>query len=782
MKRFIVVLSSLLMLPAFAEVAPVYYDDFVEYSDDFVEEGAPEETKEDVNSGTQQKAVTQRATANRSTSRAISNTKASSSNTRAVAASGRNAQRTSRSVTSRTAKPASGNIAQKSSNQRARVVSRSGRTSQPVTARVSATGTSVMAKPVSTTAYSQNTLTDSGVSYYNGTNARIGSVRRATLRAATTSSEISGTQITDADVSNTTSNLEAITELTEYCKTQYAACMDNYCNVLDDNQGRCSCSKNIKNYAATEAALEKATEEFQDTVQKIKYIGLTADQINSLFLETEAESAMKSTKDTSSLKTTLDRIKDKILVDATSPNASSSYTGNISMDLSGLLNIDLTSGFDLGSFLNMDSASTSNVSNQRGEQLYKTATARCKTSVLNSCTAQGIDSNIITNSYDLEIDKQCMAYERNLNEANMEMRTNARNAATILQQARLMLAQNKNSYDLRGCVAAIDACMQDDYVCGSDYESCLDPTGKYLAGGAVVKGGTPGVAGGTVVNQNDICDPADFSTTDCEHIGEWLSGGMYDLYSTWDYGTGKNAWGGGVGEKLGEYIEEKLNSWKSVYTNESMAPNDIATYLLQKIGYIDDEDKAHGMCASVMKQCQDYTFSNVSRSSKRYIPNNEVVRQYLSTALSKIKLQQDAIIADYAEDCRSDVSSCLSTNGYDEQNTGTTASKSAVNACRAEIVTCMSATGQKPKDPAKLTLRVMKNWIDSMLIVCQTNYYVKDDGENAVTCELCGKSENNISLVSSGGQSNMCYCPEGYTATESLDNGFPKTCTKDSEQ
>ena len=781
MKRFIVVLSSLLMLPAFAEVAPVYYDDFVEYSDDFVEEGAPEETTEDVNSGTQQKAVTQRATANRSTSRAISNTKASSSNTRAVAASGRNAQRTSRSVTSRTAKPASGNIAQKSSNQRARVVSRSGRTSQPVTARVSATGTSVMAKPVSTTAYSQNTLTDSGVSYYNGTNARIGSVRRATLRAATTSSEISGTQITDADVSNTTSNLEAITELTEYCKTQYAACMDNYCNVLDDNQGRCSCSKNIKNYAATEAALEKATEEFQDTVQKIKYIGLTADQINSLFLETEAESAMKSTKDTSSLKTTLDRIKDKILVDATSPNASSSYTGNISMDLSGLLNIDLTSGFDLGSFLNMDSASTSNVSNQRGEQLYKTATARCKTSVLNSCTAQGIDSNIITNSYDLEIDKQCMAYERNLNEANMEMRTNARNAATILQQARLMLAQNKNSYDLRGCVAAIDACMQDDYVCGSDYESCLDPTGKYLAGGAVVKGGTPGVAGGTVVNQNDICDPADFSTTDCEHIGEWLSGGMYDLYSTWDYGNGKNAWGGGVGEKLGEYIEEKLNSWKSVYTNESMAPNDIATYLLQKIGYIDDEDKAHGMCASVMKQCQDYTFSNVSRSSKRYIPNNEVVRQYLSTALSKIKLQQDAIIADYAEDCRSDVSSCLSTNGYDEQNTGTTASKSAVNACRAEIVTCMSATGQKPKDPAKLTLRVMKNWIDSMLIVCQTNYYVKDDGENAVTCELCGKSENNISLVSSGGQSNMCYCPEGYTATESLDNGFPKTCTKDSE-
>ena len=33
MKRFIAVLSSLLVLPAFAEVAPIAYDDYIEYSD-----------------------------------------------------------------------------------------------------------------------------------------------------------------------------------------------------------------------------------------------------------------------------------------------------------------------------------------------------------------------------------------------------------------------------------------------------------------------------------------------------------------------------------------------------------------------------------------------------------------------------------------------------------------------------------------------------------------------------------------------------------------------------
>ena len=37
MKRFITVLSSLLVLPAFAEVAPVYYDDVIEYTDDMMD-------------------------------------------------------------------------------------------------------------------------------------------------------------------------------------------------------------------------------------------------------------------------------------------------------------------------------------------------------------------------------------------------------------------------------------------------------------------------------------------------------------------------------------------------------------------------------------------------------------------------------------------------------------------------------------------------------------------------------------------------------------------------
>ena len=34
MKRFIAVLSGLLVLPAFAEVAPIFYEDVIEYAED----------------------------------------------------------------------------------------------------------------------------------------------------------------------------------------------------------------------------------------------------------------------------------------------------------------------------------------------------------------------------------------------------------------------------------------------------------------------------------------------------------------------------------------------------------------------------------------------------------------------------------------------------------------------------------------------------------------------------------------------------------------------------
>ena len=787
MKRFITVLSSLLVLPAFAEVAPVYYDDVIEYTDDMIddEEIVTEEAKAPVQNVGQRNTINRSSSASRAISSATaSGTSRTNTSSRAIATSPRSTTGTARGTASRTAKTNTV-ISRNQKATRASVTARGAQTSKPVTARVGTMNNSVM--PGNRySSYTQSELTDAGAPLYNANTARIGvSSRRATARVSTsTASATVSPVVTEEDVSTTTKNLTALSELTEYCKAQYAACMDNYCNVLDDNQGRCSCSKNLKNYAKTEAALAQATEKFQEAVQKIKYIGLTGPQIEALFAETEAEISMKSNSDSSRLKNSLDTIK-KGIVDVSSPSSSAyDATNGISLDLNGLLNFDATGGFDLNSFLGNTGSGTSNVSNQRGEQLYKTATNRCRTAVLNSCTSQGIDANVITNSYDLEIDKQCMAYERSLNEANTEMRNNVSNATNILQQARLLLTQNKNSYDFRGCVAAIDACMQDEFVCGSDYELCLDPTGKYLANGEIVKGGTPGVSGG----QNKTETPYDPDST------TWVSEGMYNLYSVWDYQgasdtTTKNAWSVGANEDLGGYIDAALATWKTEYNKTNTNTSNLALYLLQKVGYIDskDNEKVHGMCASVMKQCQDYTFDS-QKTNKKYLPANEVVRQYLASTLAKIKVKQDAILSDYAEDCRSEVQSCLSTNGYDESNTGSTASKTAVNACASEITTCMSVGGYQVVDGVKLTLRAMTDWVASILVSCPVNTYLVDDGIGGATdggtpvsCTPCEPvpvmkvvtsggttvyqqdGTKTVSSYSAGGQVTRCSCPDTYS-------------------
>ena len=764
MKRFITVLSGLLVLPAFAEVAPIYYDEIVEYTDDMIDAVDAAEN-EAVESQSVQKAQP-RTNINRSSSRAISAgatsaTSRANTSSRAMAANPRAtvSRGTTSRTTARTATPT-------------RVSARSAASTKPVTARVGVSGTT---GPRTVTASTIKTLNDSNVKYNATGTSKVGSEtasrvgianRRSTARMSTPVAVTTTTAITQEDVNATSTNMNALAELTDLCKSQYAACMDNYCNVLDDNQGRCSCSKNVKNYEKTEETLKAATEQFQDVIQKIKYIGLTGEQIETLFTETEAEVAMRSNTDKSQLKTSLDSIKRKI-VDVSSPNASSyEAIDGLSFDLSGLLNADFTAGFDLTSFFNTTSKkSTTSVVNQRGDQLYKSATNRCKTQVLDNCVVQGVEANVIVNAYDLEIDKQCVLYERSLNEANDEMRNNVRNASTILQQARLMLAQNRNAYDVRGCVAAIDACMQDEYVCGSDYELCLDPTGKYIANGEIVIGGTPGVSGGMQANECPIYH---------SNATKWTSGGMFELYQTWNYKDKKvgnavkttnifsgdstcstegdavtnpaesgprNAWGMGQSETLGAYINAAMNNWSSKKVYTSTEPNeDMATYLLQKIGYIDENDKVHGMCASVMKQCQDYTYTK-GKSKKEYSPDNEVIRQYLASTLTKIKLAQDEILANYAEDCRSDVTSCLSSNGYDESNVYTTASQTAVNACRAYIQTCMSVGGWKPSDNTKLTLREMSDWIGSILTTCPENYYLYESGKTGTTwtseCRVC---------------------------------------------
>ena len=558
-----------------------------------------------------------------------------------------------------------------------------------------------------------------------------------------------------ATPASVTAAMENSAALTSFCKAQYTECMDNFCNVLDDNQGRCSCSKNIKNYEKTENALKAATESLQDVAQQIQYIGLSKDEIETLFSQTEAEIQMQATSDNSQIKNDLDKIKGLIVQVKSGTASSTEIDTGLSMDLSGLMNFNISSsGFDLGSLFGTQTANTGSISNQRGEQLYKTAAARCKTAVLNDCQSQGVDISIVSNAYDMEIDKQCVAYERSLTDANEEMVQTVRNAKSVLQRARLMVAQQKNAYDLRGCVNALDSCMQDDFVCGNDYENCLDPSGKYIVDGEVVVGSMPGQ---THLDDYSSMPGATYSTD--------------GLYSTWNYGSSKNAWGASSG-----YAEGSLNEY--VTSTMGATPTGVgetmSEYLQYKIGYIKD-NKSYGMCASVLNKCQDYTYSNGS-----YSPKNRVIEEYLMRTLVKIKNAQDNVLADYAETCIADVASCLGENNYDETATNSSKSRIAINACRSQIVTCMSVNGRADAEPDPAG---MVGWVSSIMTESSTSV----GGGSAAVCPSGTYSVGGIcaisSVVGSGDCYNMsnaiwdfgknlCYCSDGTSYTHNNGSGY----------
>ena len=123
--------------------------------------------------------------------------------------------------------------------------------------------------------------------------------------------------------------------------------------------------------------------------------------------------------------------------------------------------------------------------------------------------------------------------------------------------------------------------------------------------------------------------------------------------------------------------------------------------------------------------------------------------------LVKIKNAQDTILADYAESCISDVTSCLSDNGYDENQTTSSKSKIAINACRAQIITCMSVNGDATATPSPSS---MTAWVQSVMVEGATNTAAAGVLAASISNEF--DCTNNASGYWDGAK---CYCAPGHT-------------------
>ncbi len=503
-------------------------------------------------------------------------------------------------------------------------------------------------------------------------------------------SRASNVVATAESIQNAKEILENTADLNKSCQEQYNECMDQFCAVVDTNQKRCSCSANVSKYAKVEQAVKDANVQLNDVAQRIRYVGLSADEIRAIMTETEAEEALSGTRDTSETRDMLTEIEKLIRDPKSSTSSYSSGDTGFGLDIDLDFSSDSADMFSLD-FLNTDSGS--NLSNLRGAELYNAAKKRCNT-VLSQCKQAGATSNQITGNYDLAIDKDCIAYEQGLTKMNETLVGNVRSANLMLQKARLAVLQNKNQYDAKGCIGALEACMTDDMVCGEDYYKCVDPTKKYID------------ENGKVVLGQKISNITAF-------MAGYNNASINQTFLSNAYGT--------------VISEGNCNS-----KNDGSC---VVKYLLTKIGTkqkVTDE----GLCRAVLDKCQNYTYE----SDGNYKPYNDVVTNYVQRALVNIRAAQYKIISEYAESCMLDIANCYNQQVTQVNSWSSSASLSSIHnvmrgACRNVALTCAYAVFDKAAD--KNLCNTDENCINSVSEMFY-NSLLCDDGQvydkNTGTC------------------------------------------------
>jgi len=507
------------------------------------------------------------------------------------------------------------------------------------------------------------------------------------------------------------------------CKEEYFDCLNQFCNVLDPNQKQCSCSNRLTQYKKSEESLALANDELNNVAQQIRYIGLTADEVKSILSETEAEAVLSKTVDRTQSRKMLDEIEKIIMNPKSGATAAGSQFFDIDFGGDGFS--DLNSLFGMGS--------NESFATMRGGDLYNTAKKKCS-SILTRCATKKTDQTIISGQYDIEIDKACVAYEAGLKKAAAGVKTNIRSATLMLQKARLAVLDNHNSYDTKGCVAALDSCMKDEMVCGPDYYKCIDPTK-------------------TAIDEN----------------GEVIPGGDVVMIKTMmrDYQN-----------QLETLLTMPDASPKCTGSNAGdLNPTGICVvnYLKDKIGVSRDNRLQSGFCRPVLDRCRQFTYSNGS-----YLENNTVVKSYLERTMSQISAAQNNLITEYASRCLQSVSTCynnqmMQVNAYAG---GINLSPSMVKpvllgSCRNVALSCAYALFPEGNrnDKDKLIDDLSEMFYQAMM--CPTNSYwdrngPRLDNNNPIICADNGGDRcigtnnmrsdiNNIKFINS-----RCACNVGF--------------------
>lgn len=340
-------------------------------------------------------------------------------------------------------------------------------TSQPLTSRTTQQGATISRNDSTTTgrsatARATQAVTPTTTARSGATVSRSATAVPASTRGTTTAR--SGVTVSRAAI-DTVSDVVADTRTGaeyEQCKTAYFNCMDQFCQLKNDDYRRCSCSNRVFDLAETRSIMQDASDQLTVFTENLDVVGMTAAQATAMKTATEGENAL--TSDTSASKQLLQAIMNSIRGD-------DATVGGKYSDLNSI-----TLSFDtVNAFGTADAGQI--IATYNGLNLYNAVYPQCRQAVRADCTDAQLQRAIT--AYLMAVEQDCNTVQSALENQQKQMKSAVRESSAMLDLARVENRQNHNSSDMATCLTEVENAILSEEVCGAGYHKCLD-NGEFI--------------------------------------------------------------------------------------------------------------------------------------------------------------------------------------------------------------------------------------------------------------------------------------------------------------
>lgn len=344
-------------------------------------------------------------------------------------------------------------------------ISTTERGTQRTTSRLAAPARSTAAQRATTTT-SRSAATARAASVAQTVSPRT-TTTTSTARSATTVSPRAATNTTTVDLTETRTGAAY-----EQCKNAYFSCMDQFCQLKNDDYRRCSCSDRVLELAEIRDVMQDAGNQLTVFNENLDTVGMTAAQASAMKTASEGENAL--TSDKSASKALLQAIMNSI-------RGEDSTVGGKFTDLNSI-NISFDTANAFGT---LDAGAA--IAAYNGKNLYTAVYPQCRNAVRADCNDASLQRAI--NAYLMAIEQDCNTVQTAIETTQKQMKSAVRESSAMLDLARVENRRNHNSDDITTCVNNVESAILSEEVCGANYHKCLDngefidiSTGKPIAG------------------------------------------------------------------------------------------------------------------------------------------------------------------------------------------------------------------------------------------------------------------------------------------------------------